>query len=251
MSNLIDWLQQPVGFIGFFLVIALLVGAWQNRWWCLSTLTLLGVTVMYWLLGTPALANQLVWQLETQRQASAACISARERWPFVVLGGGFDHYSPSSDPLDILHRNSLQRLYRVLKVAPETATIYVLGGGTQKYKLGDLMAEVLINFGVDNERIVRERGSRSTYENAVALSQLWPADQPRSIQLVTTAMHMPRAAATFEKQGFEVCEVLADRRYSPPALPASAFPYLTALSKSSYALHEYVGWWAYQVRGKL
>jgi uncharacterized SAM-binding protein YcdF (DUF218 family) len=65
----------------------------------------------------------------------------------------------------------------------------------------DAMAEGLRRAGVPEDRIERERRSRSTRQNARFVRALVEA---RRIALVTCDWHLPRAVALFEEHGFEV-----------------------------------------------
>jgi uncharacterized SAM-binding protein YcdF (DUF218 family) len=65
----------------------------------------------------------------------------------------------------------------------------------------DAMAEGLRRAGVAEDRIERERRSRSTRQNARYVGALLGA---RRISLVTCDWHLPRAVALFEEHGFHV-----------------------------------------------
>jgi uncharacterized SAM-binding protein YcdF (DUF218 family) len=70
---------------------------------------------------------------------------------------------------------------------------------------GELWEEYLECTDLMNGNILVESTSRNTYENAVNSAALFEADhRSKEIILVTSAFHMPRARACFEKQGFEV-----------------------------------------------
>jgi uncharacterized SAM-binding protein YcdF (DUF218 family) len=70
----------------------------------------------------------------------------------------------------------------------------------------DAMGEELARRGVDPMRIDRERGSRSTRENARNTRALLG---PLRAAVVTCDWHLPRALALFRAEGFEVCGVPA------------------------------------------
>ena len=60
------------------------------------------------------------------------------------------------------------------------------------------------NMGVAPQRLLFESASRTTYENAVLSAALPGVDKTRPWLLLTSAWHMPRAMATFEKAGWNV-----------------------------------------------
>ena len=71
----------------------------------------------------------------------------------------------------------------------------------------DAMADELARCGVDAARVLRERRSRSTRENAQHVAELLLRGDPgvrRRIVVVTCDWHLPRATALFQARGFEV-----------------------------------------------
>ncbi len=76
------------------------------------------------------------------------------------------------------------------------------------------MRTLMIDLGVAADRLVLERKSRNAGENATATARIVAAkgwgSRPRV--LVTSAIHMPRAFATFRKAGLEACAFAAERR---------------------------------------
>lgn len=67
-------------------------------------------------------------------------------------------------------------------------------------------------FGVPAEQILETNPVQSTQEEALALKMLSKSHTIKSILLVTSAFHMQRAAAQFEKEGFTVYAYPADFR---------------------------------------
>ncbi len=70
----------------------------------------------------------------------------------------------------------------------------------------DAMAEALVAAGVLASRILRERCSFSTRENARYSARLLARRDHRAVELVTCTWHMARAAALFRREGLEVTE---------------------------------------------
>jgi len=123
--------------------------------------------------------------------------------------------------------------------------------GSQAQAAGRICTELL---GVDSSMILFENRARNTYENALFTRQLLDSlGLPRSVILVTSALHMPRSVALFKKQEITVfpapVDFLADE---PPQLRLmSFFPTSGALDNSSNALHEIYGSIAYKLLGRL
>jgi uncharacterized SAM-binding protein YcdF (DUF218 family) len=114
-----------------------------------------------------------------------------------------------------------------------------------------MMSALMQEWGVPAEAILVEDRSLNTRENALFSFELLRARQIRRILLVTSATHMPRAAAVFRKAGFEVIPAPADfvTGWTSLDLPLDWWPGADALEKSDQAIKEWLGLWIYRLRG--
>ena len=83
------------------------------------------------------------------------------------------------------------------------------------------MAALLEMLGVPPQALWLESESRNTYENARNARLFLEPLGIRRILLVTSASHMPRSVALFEKQGFEVIPAPADFSVTQAGLGAA------------------------------
>ena len=90
-----------------------------------------------------------------------------------------------------------------------------------------------------DDRIVLERGSRNTRENAVESARIVRERGWKTLLLVTSAMHMPRAAASFRAAGLDVDLLPVDHRAGEQA--GNLLPRAEALERSTEALRELAG----------
>ena len=139
-------------------------------------------------------------------------VTAIERIPqaqaIVVLGGSYHLASNISNPSDRL--TYAVQLYRAGK-----APIVMCSGGQRSPGTeveAEVMNRLLHEWGVPSEAILTEEQSRNTRGNAVFSNLVLQAKGIRRILLVTTVIHMPRAAAAFRKVGFEVTPAPIDVR---------------------------------------
>ena len=99
-----------------------------------------------------------------------------------------------------------------------TAKVVVSGGSIDLLRSGEGDAEtaprLLTALGVTGDRLILENKSRNTYENAVFTKELVAPKPGETWLLVTSAFHMPRAKALFDKAGFATVPWPVDYRTS-------------------------------------
>jgi uncharacterized SAM-binding protein YcdF (DUF218 family) len=147
--------------------------------------------------------------------------SRYQRAPIVLLVTLTGIIALSGDDRRFAEAGRLARLYPKLKVLLSEKTD--VEGALAK--LGE---------GIDPSRLILETKSSNTYENATRCAALiQPTSQQRWL-LVTGALHMPRAVASFEKAGFRI----------------EPWPVNGATSEASMvssAVHEWIGLIAYRL----
>ena len=113
------------------------------------------------------------------------------------------------------------------------------------------MAQLLMEWGLPAEAIVTETRSRTTRENAVFTRELLQSRGISEILLVTSATHMPRAAALFRKVGLTVIPAAADYAtgWGESNLLESLMPSEGAMEGTRRALREWIGLEIYRLRG--
>ncbi|MBC7892898.1 MAG: YdcF family protein [Sphingobacteriaceae bacterium] len=161
---------------------------------------------------------------------------------------GLISFGPSADRL-------LQPL--LLYKRGKVARILISGGSgrVQGSELfpdeGKVAAQFLSACGVDSARILLESASRNTHENTQFTAQLLKQKRLGGrLLLVTSALHMPRAAACFRKAGLTVTPYPVDFRAGPPLVTVSSFwPSVEALYQLNFLVHEWVGYLTYRMMG--
>lgn len=124
------------------------------------------------------------------------------------------------------------------------------------------MQQALAIMGVPAEAVWIEPDSRNTYENGVLSKAILDEKGINKIVLVTSAYHMPRSVAIFEKLGFTVLPAPTDyqtteldRSYfqAPDLLTFTLYllPDSDNLWLTSRVLKEYLGVVIYWLRGWL
>jgi len=94
---------------------------------------------------------------------------------------------------------------------------------------------------VPDSAMVLETESRNTTENARFTADILQERGIQRILLVTSALHMPRSVALFERQGLEVIPAATDHEVRPEPVWRQWMPSTDALDGSGRAIKEIVG----------
>jgi uncharacterized SAM-binding protein YcdF (DUF218 family) len=112
------------------------------------------------------------------------------------------------------------------------------------------MRQFLTDLGVPPDAVWIENHSRSTHENALQTARLLEQHGLQQVLLVTSALHLPRALATFRAAGINALPAPTDFEVMPqPPHLLRWLPDAQALADSTRALKEYWGLWVYRWRG--
>jgi uncharacterized SAM-binding protein YcdF (DUF218 family) len=103
--------------------------------------------------------------------------------------------------------------------------------------------------GVPDTQLLLESASRTTFENAVFSKALPGVDTSQAWLLVTSAWHMPRAMAAFERAGWQVTAYPVDFR-AGQATPWTQYSMDGGVKKWRIGLHEVIGLWIYRLTGR-
>ncbi len=212
------------------------------------------VTGLLWLLATPWVSRNLQSLIESQAgEVSAEALPRADA--IVVLGGTLA--PPASPGGDANLSAAADRLVYAAKLYRlEKSPIILISGGNAT-GAGTLDAEavhaaaLLRDWGIPADAILTETESVNTYENAVYTKLMLDQHSLKSILLVTSALHMPRALATFESAGIQAIPAATDFESRLPAA-AGMEAWIAepgALEGTSRALKEYFGRLVYRQRG--
>jgi uncharacterized SAM-binding protein YcdF (DUF218 family) len=202
------------------------------------------------LLSTPLAANlQVAWLEQAVPDPSSLCAGAPAQ-DIVLLTAGFWRTPVNAQDHAALSQDSLLRLMAAVQAQRQHAAsrLLILGGGEDAIAESTVAASLASALGVPADKIVVETRSHTTWENAREARLMQPAlSQP--ITLVTSAVHMRRAASAFNAQGVAVCPLVSDRRFVRPRGMGVLWPQASAIRKTETVWHEWLGSWGYAWRG--
>ncbi len=260
LSKLLPLLVYPLGLSCAILITAVFLDkkrGWQ-RGLLIAAIVILLIASNRWF--SFALTRSLEWQNlpdETLPQADV----------IVLLGGGTE----SDDaPRPMTEINSAgDRVLYAAKLYKQGAAPYILvSGGNLNFSTArgstpaNEMTELLLLTGIPDQAIWRQEKSQNTYEDALFCAEILEEKNISRIILVTSAMHMPRAKALFEKQGLDVLPAPVDftiteqnwrSNFKPNfgTFLINLLPNTSALNLTTTAIKEYLGMIIYSLRGWL
>jgi uncharacterized SAM-binding protein YcdF (DUF218 family) len=172
----------------------------------------------------------------------------------IVLGGSINPVLSAARRQPIL-TDSAERLFAFVALArqhPEARLVFTGGSASVVDTVdreADVARTVLDGLGLEVARVVFERDSRNTYENALFTQrEVAPKPGERWV-LITSAYHMPRAVGCFRSLGWPVIPYPVDYGTSPAGDPPS-FSLLAGLDGVHWALREWIGLAFYYVAGR-
>jgi uncharacterized SAM-binding protein YcdF (DUF218 family) len=216
-----------------------------------------GVAVVgLWIVATPAFAEWALGTLERQHPPRAIA-DLPQADVAVVLGGAVSGPVSPRTTLDlgassdrVLHAARLNRAGKVKRILVTGGNIPWLPGAVPE---AELIRELMVEWGVPAAAIEISGASRNTYENALEIRAMREGQPFNSALLVTSAAHMPRAMAVFQRAGLPVFAATTDVEVVSPG-PWTALRWLPdadALAMTTRAVKEWISFWAYRARGYL
>ncbi len=186
----------------------------------------------------------------------------------VVLGGGAR--APAPPRLGGELNEAGDRLLYAAQLYRQGAAPRVLLSGGRTEWVGsasvpeaETMADILTtSMGVPREALWLETASSNTYENAVETRAILEGRGAKTVILVTSAVHMPRAYRVFVKAGQDVIPASTDyivtqedwAYYTQPDFVVQLFnllPTADNLVRTTVVLREYIGICVYRLQGWL
>jgi uncharacterized SAM-binding protein YcdF (DUF218 family) len=200
------------------------------------------------------LGNLLLYPLESRFPQWDAARGAPDG--IIVLGGPIDADISVAHQVPVI-RSAADRIVAGAALArkyPDARVIF--SGGSPNLisndaREADYAAMIFESLGIDRSRLIIERTSRNTLENAEFSKALADPKPGERWLLVTSAFHMPRAVGLFRKAGFPVEPYPVDWRTGGTSSLLSFDTTATdGLSRTDIAVREWIGLIVYRLTGK-
>lgn len=199
----------------------------------------------------------IIHQLSLQWQAPPNKLATDRVYEAGIVLGGFvqfnasenqGYFSAASDRF--LQAVRLYKLGRIRKI--------VVSGGSgklfqQQYRDADFARQQLLDFGIPTTDVLTENASRNTFENALFSKKLLDSLHIKGpFLLITSAMHMKRSLAVFEKADLPIEPYPAHFTAMdfPMGIAGAIIPSLSAMTDWENLLKEWIGLQVYRVTDK-
>ncbi len=268
ISKLLLFVTQPLAWVVLLLIAGLLLlrsglhvplqvqrenqSNPKSLWgFSLVSLALLVLVLQGW----ETLPDALIRKLENTYATQPASPDLRNYAGMVVLGGALESASVWEGRSQPALNGAAERMVAPLPLMQQHPHLRLLFTGGE----GDLLAQGLTEaqraeifyraMGLTSTRLILEDRSRNTFENAVLGAATAGMDVKKPWLLVTSAWHMPRAMATFQKAGWNVTPYPVDFR-TGRTTPWTDYSLSDGAAKWQLVLHELLGLWVYQLTGR-
>jgi uncharacterized SAM-binding protein YcdF (DUF218 family) len=236
-----------IGFVGAILMF--------TRFASLGRKLVIAAVLLLVICGLSPLGNLLLYPLEQRFPPWDAARGTPDG--IIVLGASIEADLSAAHGTPVV-RSSPDRLIAAAALAHRYPNArIVFSGGSAKLisndaREADFAGAIFESLGIAKSRLIMERSSRNTQENAeFSKALLAPKDGERWL-LVTSAFHMPRSVGLFRKAGFAVEPYPVDWRVGgrSDVLNFSNVA-IDGLGRTDMAVREWMGLIAYRATGKI
>lgn len=252
-SKVLGFFTEPSNVIAFIGLIG--IGLWSLRGSCIGARLMALSILLLAICGLSPLGDALLLPLAERFPQWQE--GARAPDGIIVLGGSISPENSTLRGTAELNASS-ERLTIVGELARRfpNARIVFSGGNNNLIENGlseaDVAGRLFESFGVARERIILEKRSRTTAENASDTRDLVQPKPGEVWLLVTSAYHMPRSIGVFRKLGFAVEAYPVDwrtRGWVDAGIPFGRIS--EGLTRTDTAIHEWIGLVAYRLSRRI
>ncbi len=253
LSKLLWIIGNPANLLGLLVLLA--AAAQMLRWHRLATLLLLGLVALCTALTLTPLPNAVLATLENRFPRPDLPALGRVDG-IIILGGAVDTNRTAAFETLVVS-DAAERLLALVDLGRRypQAKLVMTGGSANLdpaaavVREADLVRDKFLPMvGFAPDRVIFERDSRNTDENARYSAALVNPQPGEVWLLVTSAYHMPRAVGIFRKQGWPVVPYPVDYGACPDR--CISFDLLAGMQSFYWASREWLGLAYYRAMGR-
>ena len=254
LSKTLGFLLLPTNFligVGFIGAILLL-----TRFASLGRKLVIASVLLLVICGLSPLGNYLLYPLESRFPPWEAGAGAPPDG-IIILGASIEADLSAAHGTPVV-RGAPDRIITAAALAHRypNARVVFSGGSANLISTdareADFAGAIFESLGIAKSRLIMERESRNTLENAQFSKALVAPKAGERWLLVTSAFHMPRSIGLFRKAGFAVEAYPVDWRVGGRGdLMSFSNVILDGLGRTEVAVREWIGLIAYRATGKI
>jgi uncharacterized SAM-binding protein YcdF (DUF218 family) len=242
ISKLFTFLLSPITWV--FLLLVSCIFAKNKKRRIIITLC------VFYFFSNSFISSEVMRLLEPKHQAIT------ENYKAIVVLAGFVAYDDSTQLTGFAE--SIDRLLYGLKEHQKNTNQYmIISGGSGSLSMPEMKESTIArNFvkdlNINTDKIINEPFSKNTFQNALYTKTILKklGLENEKILLVTSAYHIPRAKACFDKQGINSIIYPVDYKAGPRKYNFDhlLLPSLSAFQDWYIILHEWVGLFTYRLK---
>jgi uncharacterized SAM-binding protein YcdF (DUF218 family) len=211
----------------------------------------------YWVASVPAVADAVQRGYPPVAAPPVIADGHDSGIALVVLGAGLRTYRSGGQEIAVPTAQSAFNVLRGGQLYREMGEpLVIVSGGiadasVQRAREADVLAALLRDAGVPEERLVLERKSNTTYTPAGHVAGIARARGIRELLVITSPAHLRRTIPAFRAQGVSAAGYPADF-VSERRLPVRQWvpaPFSADVTRD--AMYDYVAWFYYWGQGRL
>ncbi|MBF0176807.1 MAG: YdcF family protein [Magnetococcales bacterium] len=243
------WLGGLINPLTLALLAVALLACLSRRWPTVSRRLSLGIILLLWSISTPLVATTTNLSLEGKHPPlPMAKIAPAD--VIIILGGAV--FGATSPRLEVELTDASDRVLHAFRLFQAgKAPVILISAGGKPLPEAKSIATLLQAWGTPHTSLLLEERSLNTRENALESKKIMDQHNMRRGILVTSALHMPRALATFRAAGVDVTPATTDVNAIPGHEPLllRCLPNPGAMSGVMAAMREWAAIWLYHQRG--
>lgn len=252
ITKIVSFLFSPVSWILIGIIITSILAIKNHKATKIWLLITAGITIVF---TNPFISNSAIHLWEKPHLNKT--LPKDTVYDYAVVLTGMLTWDQKNEQYNFGH--SVDRLLETVELwhQKKVKKIIITGGDASiVYDMPPeslLLKQFLVNTGIPDNAIIAEKKSRNTYEHAIYIREQIDRYQIKEAKmlLVTSAYHMSRAEACFEKQNIAV-ETYPVDFYAPHILTdyeSLIIPQNDALLQWKLILHEWIGFLYYKISG--
>lgn len=215
---------------------------WRKR---LATKIVIFAFVLLVIVSTPFIPNLLVKSLENRHPVVSVkkLLKAARPVHILILGGGHtnDELLPANDQISNVALGRLVEGIRLHRQIPGSLLITSGYGGREGVTQAQVLLNAAVLIGVEPSEIRMQENPENTWMEATEYRRLF--GDTKSLVIVTSAIHMPRAMYLFRKAGLNPMAAPTNHLFKKGKRFNYWFwiPSAGNIEKMEAVIHEYVG----------